>query len=122
MSSLNAPIVLRVRRGDESWVVRRAMPLSLGRAGRSEPGGSVLNLSQSPAIARVHATIERYGDDRLRVSDTSINGTRVGVLHLQNARARLEAGAPIVIGPYTIEVLTSGSEQPLDPNDEPDGF
>ena len=91
--------------------IRRQLLSGLGpfTVGREDDCSIVL---KSRAVSRHHATIEvvshKGKNGLLRVSDFSMNGTRVGSKNLRGATECFELGTQVRVGPFAITVAELG--------------
>jgi pilus assembly protein CpaF len=65
---------------------------------------------ESPLVSRLHARVDLAGG-RMRVLDSSRNGTLAGTLFVNHATAEVPIGTPLTIGEFTISVLLPGQAQ-----------
>ncbi len=73
---------------------------------------------ESPLVSRLHATVELAGA-RLRVRDSSRNGTLAGATFVNNSAEEVAFGTPLTIGEFTISVLEPGTSAPIKPGSAP---
>jgi pilus assembly protein CpaF len=91
-----------------SQIARRRIEARSGVATVGRHPGNTLRLD-SANVSRTHVRLAVSGD-KLRVEDTSTNGTRVGDVFLSKGAGEFAFGTPIVLGDYTMRVLVAERE------------
>ena len=66
---------------------------------------------ESANVSRTHVKVAVRGD-KLRIEDTSTNGTMVGDVFLSRSAADVPFGTPIVLGDYTMRILPQPKPEP----------